>query len=830
MMASRFASLAALLSLISHLAMRQCASSSSSSSSGQHTLGTGSSMSVEDHARPFLVSPDGTFSCGFLEAGDNAYYFSIWFTATENRTAVWTANLGDPVNGRLSSISFGHDGKLALADANGTTVWDSKTGGSKGKQLTVSLLDTGNLVIADAGRAAAWVWQSFDWPTDTLLPSQPLTKDKKLVAGYYTLYYDNDNVLRLLYDGPDISSIYWPNPDRDVFGNGRTKYNSSRVGVLDDTGVFLSSDNLRVQASDQGVPGVKRRLTIEQDGNVRIYSLNNNGTTGSAAPGAWTVTWAAVQQPCSVHGLCGKNAVCQYQPSFRCSCLPGHVMADPRDGRKGCVPTFNVTAANCSEVAPERFTFVKVAYTDFYGYDLGYNESVTFGYCRNICLRMCLCTAFSYRLDGSGKCYPKSVLFNGYTSSVFPGSIYLKVPSDNNNLNAGSAAAPPPSTGLACKSNGSLAPRYPQRTYVMPSNGPNWTYFFAFATALGVVELLFVAAAWWFLSGMESVPSSLQAGYRMVMASQFRRFSYRELKSATGNFKEELGRGGSGVVYRGVLDKNDTTAVVAVKKLTDNVTQSDEEFWAEVTVLGRINHINLVRIWGFCSERKHKLLVYEHVENESLDRHLFGAGIGMGGRTLAWGERYRIALGAARGLAYLHHECLEWVIHCDVKPENILLTRDLDAKIADFGLAKLSGRDSAGVHLAQMRGTAGYMAPEWALGLPVDAKVDVYSYGIVLLEIVMGSRVSDQTTADGGEPMELWQIAQALRQVVASGDVTSLVDGRLQGQFNPRQAMEMVKISLSCMEERSSNRPTMDDISKALTACDDEDEHPAYLS
>ncbi|KAI4999631.1 hypothetical protein ZWY2020_004220 [Hordeum vulgare] len=166
----------------------------------------------------------------------------------------------------------------------------------------------------------------------------------------------------------------------------------------------------------------------------------------------------------------------------------------------------------------------------------------------------------------------------------------------------------------------------------------------------------------------------MQAGYRLVMATQFRRFTYRSSRTPLGTPNEELGRGGSGVVYRGVLDK---TTVVAVKRLT-NVVQGEEEFWAEMTVFGRINHINL-------------------------------------------------------------------------------------------------------------------------------------------------------TTTDGGERLEMWQIAQALKQVVASGDIMSLVDSRLNGQFNPRQAMEMVKISLSCMEERN-NRPTMDDISKALTACDDEDEHPAYLS
>ncbi|XP_066309357.1 putative receptor protein kinase ZmPK1 [Miscanthus floridulus] len=800
------------LALVLLLAVAPCPSSSSSAPEpAQHTLGTGSSLSVEDHGRPFLTSPDGTFSCGFQDAGENAFSFSVWYTDAAEKTAIWTANPGAPVNGRGSRISFRRDGGLALDDANGSTVWESKTSGGGGA-LTISLLDTGNLLISDPSTGGRTLWQSFDWPTDTLVPSQPLTKDKKLVAGYFSLYYDNDNVLRLLYDSPDISSIYWPNnPINDPFKNGRTTYNSSRIGVLDDNGLFLSSDNLGVHASDFG-PGVKRRLTMDQDGNVRIYSMN-------ASTGGWAVTWAALGQPCSTHGLCGQNALCEYQPRLRCSCPPAYEMVDRQDWRKGCKPMFRVT--NCSQPpspSPEQqFKFLKLPHSDFYGYDLQFYQSVTFEYCKKLCLKMCLCVGFSYKPEGQGFCYPKSILFNGFTSSAFSGTIYLKVPID---FDASAALVTARSAaGLACDPNISVIIRRSEGTFSRTGNGTKWPYLFAFAGVLGVLDIIFIATSWWFLSSKQSIPSSLKARYRMV-TGQFRRFTYRELKDATGNFKEELGRGGSGVVYRGVLDKG---KVVAVKKLT-NVAWGDEEFWAEMTVIGRINHMNLVRIWGFCSQGKHKLLVYEYVENESLDRHLFGTD-----RTLPWRERYRIALGTARGLAYLHHECLEWVIHCDVKPENILLTREFDAKIADFGLAKLSKRDGAAgdsMQLSHMRGTTGYMAPEWALNVPINAKVDVYSYGIVLLEIVMGCRVCDQTTA-GGERREMSQIAQALRHVVATGNVVPLVDGRLQGQFNPRQALEMVRISLSCMEDRS-NRPTMDDVAKALTACDDEDEHPAY--
>ncbi|CAD6237543.1 unnamed protein product [Miscanthus lutarioriparius] len=809
--------LAFLISLLS-LLLR-----SSASAPAPHTLGAGSSLSVEDHARAFLVSPDATFSCGFLEAGNNAFSFSIWYTDAANKTAVWTANPDAAVNGRGSRISFRHDGGLALSGANGTTVWESKTSGAG---LSVSLLDSGNLVISDpsSGGGGRTMWQSFDWPTDTLVPSQRLikdttlvtsqrlTKDTTLVSRYFYLYYDNDNVLRLRYDGPDISSIYWPDPYYGVFPNGRTTYNSSRIAVLDDTGVFLSSDNLRVVASDLGHPGVKRRLTIDPDGNLRIYSLD-------PSTGGWTVTWAAMAQACSAHGLCGRNAICVYQPSLRCLCVPGHEMVDRHDWRQGCRPMYSVP--NCSQEAPpeQRFKFVEVPHTDFYGYDVGYNASSdTFEHCKKLCLEMCSCAAFSYRpFEGGGVCYLKGFLYNGYTSPNFNGNIYLKVPIGFD-ASAQSVSARS-SEGLACNPDGPEIVQGTPDTFRASRNNAKWSYLFAFAGVLGVLDIIFIATSWWFLSSKQSIPSSLEAGYRMV-TGQFRRFTYRELKDATGNFKEELGRGGSGVVYRGVLDKG---KVVAVKKLT-NVAGGDEEFWAEMTLIGRINHINLVRIWGFCSQGKHKLLVYEYVENESLDRHLFGTD-----RTLPWRERYRIALGTARGLAYLHHECLEWVIHCDVKPENILLTREFDAKIADFGLAKLSKRDGAAgdsMQLSHMRGTTGYMAPEWALNVPINAKVDVYSYGIVLLEMVMGCRVCDQTTA-GGERLEMSQIAQALRQVVATGNVVPLVDGRLQGQFNPRQALEMVRISLSCMEDRS-NRPTMDDVAKALTACDDEDEHPAY--
>jgi hypothetical protein len=209
---------------------------------------------------------------------------------------------------------------------------------------------------------------------------------------------------------------------------------------------------------------------------------------------------------------------------------------------------FNV--ANCSRGASEqRFKFVRMPHADFYAYDLGYIKPTTFDHCKELCLNSCLCSAFSYRVDGRGLCYPKFALFNGFSNSVFSGNIYLKVPLDFN------VSAPPvggrSSAGLeVCDPNArQIVPvGSPDTLFVTPTNDMKWSYFFVFVGLLGLLDVLFIVTGWWFLSSKQSIPSSLEAGYRMVAAGQFRRFSYRELKDATGNFKEELGRGGSGVM------------------------------------------------------------------------------------------------------------------------------------------------------------------------------------------------------------------------------------------------------------------------------------------
>uniref|UniRef100_A0A2N9FBH4 non-specific serine/threonine protein kinase n=1 Tax=Fagus sylvatica TaxID=28930 RepID=A0A2N9FBH4_FAGSY len=211
-----------------------------------------------------------------------------------------------------------------------------------------------------------------------------------------------------------------------------------------------------------------------------------------------------------------------------------------------------------------------------------------------------------------------------------------------------------------------------------------------------------------------------------------------------------LGKGSFGTVYKGALYKG--KKLVAVKRLEKLVEEGEREFRAEMRAIGRTHHKNLVRLLGYCAEGSKRLLVYEFMSNGSLADVLF-----RGIRRPDWDERVRIALDVARGILYLHEECKAPIIHCDIKPQNILMDEFWTAKISDFGLAKLLMPDQTRTFTI-VRGTRGYLAPEWQKNTPISVKADVYSYGIVLLEIIVGGEEVDKTTLENMVKVGLWCI------------------------------------------------------------------------
>jgi hypothetical protein len=290
-----------------------------------------------------------------------------------------------------------------------------------------------------------------------------------------------------------------------------------------------------------------------------------------------------------------------------------------------------------------------------------------------------------------------------------------------------------------------------------------------------------------------------KAPRRVKLEGSLMVFTYRDMQSVTKNFSEKLGGGAFGSVFKGLLP-DATATVVAVKKL-EGFRQGEKQFRAEVSTIGTIQHVNLIRLLGFCSEGTRRLLVYEHMPNGSLDRHLFVSSSGHG--VLSWETRYQIALGIARGLDYLHEKCRDCIIHCDIKPENILLDDAFAAKVADFGLAKLMGRDFSRV-LTTMRGTVGYLAPEWISGAAVTAKADVFSYGMLLFEIVSGRRNVEQRRDGTVDFFPSTAVSRLL-----DGDVKSAVDGRLGGDADMDEAERACKVACWCVQDDEGARPTM---------------------
>ncbi|VAI79288.1 unnamed protein product [Triticum turgidum subsp. durum] len=282
-------------------------------------------------------------------------------------------------------------------------------------------------------------------------------------------------------------------------------------------------------------------------------------------------------------------------------------------------------------------------------------------------------------------------------------------------------------------------------------------------------------------------------------------FRYTDLQRATTKFTDKLGAGSFGSVFKGVL--TDSTAV-AVKRL-DGAYQGEKQFRAEVSSIGAVRHINLVKLVGFCCEGSKRLLVYEHMPNRSLDVHLFRNN----STTLNWFVRYHIALGVARGLAYLHESCRDCIIHCDIKPENILLDASFIPKVADFGMAKLLGRMFSRV-LTTMRGTAGYLAPEWITGVAITPKVDVYSYGMVLLEIISGKRNSCAPCTSGGN-LDVYFPLYAAHKLL-EGEVGCLVDEMLHGDVNLDEAELACKVACWCIQDDEFDRPTMGEVVRIL--------------
>ncbi|XP_059282686.1 probable serine/threonine-protein kinase PIX13 [Lycium ferocissimum] len=295
-------------------------------------------------------------------------------------------------------------------------------------------------------------------------------------------------------------------------------------------------------------------------------------------------------------------------------------------------------------------------------------------------------------------------------------------------------------------------------------------------------------------------------------------YSFSDLKLSTKNFKSDsvLGIGGFGTVYKGWVDEKTLAPAkagsgmnVAIKKLNSESTQGFEEWQSEVNFLGRLSHPNLVKLLGYCTEDKELLLVYEFMPKGSLENHLFRRSAAI--EPLSWDLRLKIAIGAARGLAFLHTSEKK-VIYRDFKASNILLDGNYNAKISDFGLAKL-GPSGGNSHVTtRVMGTYGYAAPEYVETGHLYIKSDVYGFGVVLLEMLTGLRSLDTKRPSGRQKLVEW----VKRMLSNKRKLKSIMDIHMAGQYSSKAAMLAAQITLKCLEGDPKNRPSMKEVMDVL--------------
>ncbi|KAK9032549.1 hypothetical protein V6N11_056809 [Hibiscus sabdariffa] len=309
------------------------------------------------------------------------------------------------------------------------------------------------------------------------------------------------------------------------------------------------------------------------------------------------------------------------------------------------------------------------------------------------------------------------------------------------------------------------------------------------------------------MGSIMSCCSSRQVDEGYARNSTWRMFTYKELHTATNGFSDDnkLGEGGFGSVYWG---KTSDGLQIAVKKIKAMTTKAEMEFAVEVEVLGRVKHKNLLGLRGYCAGTDQRLIVYDYMPNLSLLSHLHGQFAG--DVQLDWKKRMKIAVGSAEGILYLHHEATPHIIHRDIKASNVLLDSNFEPLVADFGFAKLIPEGVS--HMTtRVKGTLGYLAPEYAMWGKVSESCDVYSFGILLLELVTGRKPIEKLP--GGVKRTISEWAEPF---IAEGRFKELVDPKLRGYFDENQLKQAIYVAALCVQNEPEKRPNMKEVAGML--------------
>ncbi|KAI3509910.1 hypothetical protein L1887_25435 [Cichorium endivia] len=736
-----------------------------------------------------IVSPLETFELGFFRAGNSTnYYIGIWYKKISTGTVVWVANRNRPLTSTSGDLTLSLQGVLILRNATANVIWSSTNSSTTSVRNPVGqLLDSGNFIIhedddTDQGNP---IWQSFDFPTDHLLPGMKLGRD--LVSGIQR----------------NFSS--WKSPDDPAVGDFTaiidTKGFPQMILLEGSEPVFRAGpwNGLRFSGEPYLRPNPIYNFSFvlnEREIYYQYYLINNsvftrlllrpNGIIDRLlwvdSRKEWNVYLSPQTDNCDRFEICGPFASCNINDSPACECLKGFEPTSPdqwkvADWDLGCQ---HGTPLDCgSGEGFNKYSNLKLPDTR----QSKFNQTWTLDECEKVCKNDCSCTAYTHSdISGSGSgCLQWfGDLIDIRTFSENGQDIFIRLPPSE----------------LDVTENGKSS-----------SGGGKVRIIVPIASVILVIILVYIFLFYRYKrkNRTQEGTNRDERGHDHVNNSEnedleLPLFTFSTLVKATNKFSlnNKLGEGGFGPVYKGVLEDGQE---IAVKRLAETSTQGLHEFKNEVISISKLQHRNLVKLLGCCIDGAEILLIYEYLPNKGLDSFIFDKSRS---KLLDWPTRFKIINGIARGLLYLHQDSRLRIIHRDLKVSNILLDSEMNPKISDFGMARSFGGNQIEANTNRVVGTYGYMAPEYAGNGIFSIKSDVYSFGVLVLEIVSEEKNRDFLHEEHSNNLigHAWELHK-------EGKSLQLVDKSLVESIDLSQVLRSIHVGLLCVQRRPEDRPTM---------------------
>ncbi|XP_024990475.1 G-type lectin S-receptor-like serine/threonine-protein kinase At4g27290 [Cynara cardunculus var. scolymus] len=724
-----------------------------------------------------IVSHAGMFELGFFSLGNsNNRYLGIWYKKISVCTVVWVANRETPISDTSGRFQVSRDGNLMVVSGGNTVIWSSNsTLSDRNLDPVAQLLETGNLVVWDkSSTKKRLIWQSFDYFGDTLLPGMKFGKDLETgreryltpwkspddpSPGRYLIWVDTNGYPQILRrEGRVLQSRLGPWNGLGFSGLPIDIPNPiySSEFVVDQKEIYFRYELLS---------SVVQRIHFTWDGKtLQMHWIERTQE--------WVVYADVDADSCGRYAICGPYGSCNINRRPPCSCIKGFEPRIPEewkasDWSSGCQ---RKKPLNCgSGDGFQKISGVKLPDTQ----RSWYNLSMTLGECEMACRKNFSCTAYAnldIRNGGSGCLlwFDKLMDIREYDVDQ---ELYIRISASE--------------LATAYKGNGVL-------TLVL------LTVLLLFAVVYACRKkkkrLRMKGKGNWY--GLDKTNTSIQ----MEDLDELPFFSLRQVAKATDNFNinNKVGEGGFGPVYKGVLEDGQE---VAVKRLSETSQQGLDEFKNEVICIAKLQHRNLVKLLGYCIHANELILIYEYMRNKSLDWFLYDETKCL---MLDWPQRFHIIHGMARGILYIHQDSRLQIIHRDLKAGNILLDDDMNPKISDFGLArKFKGFDNA-AKTKKVVGTYGYISPEYAVHGRFSTKSDVFSFGVLVLEIVSGKKNREFSHEDHRDNLlgHGWRLYKEDRAI-------ELVSLSLRNSCIVSEVLRSIHVGLLCVQHHAEDRPTM---------------------